>query len=444
MKNIHFIGVGGIWISAVARYYNELGNNVSGSSDSDSELLELLRREWIKISIWHSEDNLDSNTDFVVYTEAIFKKDDFENLVTNNVEYHKAKTLNIKVLSYPQALSEIVNSKQCLAVAWSHWKTTTSSMLGIILKESSIWGSTIVGTQVPQFNNSNFYYEVAPYFVIEACEYRRSFLQYLPYISIVTNIDLDHLDYFKDLEDYISAFKSLQEQTKWYMILNGNCPNSEKLRDKNKKQIWVYEEFFLDEKWQKVFFREFELQIPGKHIEFDAKMAYACAKLLWLDDEYIITKLESYKWVWRRNEIIKTTSNGNIVISDYGHHPTEIRLTLDAIKGKYVDKKLFVVFQPHQYSRTIELLDWFKSCFWSADKLVIPNIYFSRDKEEDVLAMSTEKLVRILDEVYSNVTNGKWLEETAKLIHEYDEINPNSSIIVLMWAWSVDDLRKFI
>lgn len=442
MKNIHFIGVGGIGISAVARYYNELGNDVSGSSDSDSALLELLRKEWIKIFIWHDESNMPDGADLVVYTEAIFKKDDHENLVTNNVEYHKAKNNNVRVLSYPQALAEIVNKKKCIAVAWSHGKTTTSSMLGIILMESAVGGSTIVGTQVPQFNNSNFYYEIAPYFVIEACEYRRSFLQYLPYISLITNIDLDHLDYFKDLEDYMSAFRSLQEQTNWFMILNGNCENSQKLADKTKRQVWVFDEYFLDEKWQKVFFREFELKIPGEHISFDAKMAYTCAKLLWLDDEYIVTKLESYKWVWRRNEIIKTTKNGNIIISDYGHHPTEIKLTLDAIKGKYSDKKLFVAFQPHQYSRTIELLPWFKNCFSSADKLIIPNIYFSRDKEEDVLAMSTEKLVQALDEVYGNVSNGKWLENTAELIREYDELNPNSSIIVLMWAGSIDDLRN--
>ncbi len=207
------------------------------------------------------------------------------------------------------------------------------------MQDSNIWGSTIVWTQVPQFNDSNFHYENSPYFTIEACEYRRSFLQYMPYISIITNIDLDHLDYFKDLDDYISAFSSLQDQTSWFMILNWDCPNSQRLimrpvSEKKPKQILVYDKYFIDSNWEKVHFEDFKMQIPWDHIKFDAKLAYACAKILGLDDNYIIKKLESYRWVWRRNEIIWNTKNNNLVISDYWHHPTEIKLTLDAIKNK--------------------------------------------------------------------------------------------------------------
>ncbi|MDD2566211.1 MAG: UDP-N-acetylmuramate--L-alanine ligase [Candidatus Gracilibacteria bacterium] len=455
VDNIHFIGIGGIGISAVARYYNNLGYSISGSSDSNSPLIEQLKNEGMNIIIGDDEKNIPSNTNLVIYTEAIFRKDDFDNLVTTNTEYHKAEQDNIRILSYPESLAEIVNSKKCIAVAGSHGKSTTTSLLGIILQDSTIGGSTIVGTQVPQFGNSNFHYEDSPYFAIEACEYRRSFLQYRPYISIITNIDLDHLDYFKDLPDYISAFESLQNQTNGFMILNGNCPNSQKLietglttarpvSDGKPKQIWVYDKYFLNEIGEKVFFKDFELQIPGEHIAFDAKLAYTCAKILGLTDDYIISKLESYKGVWRRNEIIKTTENGNILISDYGHHPTEIKLTLDAIKGKYSDKKLLVVFQPHQYSRTIELITGFKNCFTSADTLIIPNIYFSRDTGEDVAKMPAEKFVKILQENNPQTIYGNGLDNTLEFIKKYDEKNPNSSIIILLGAGNVDDLRDGI
>jgi UDP-N-acetylmuramate--alanine ligase len=151
-----------------------------------------------------------------------------------------------------------------------------------------------------------------------------------------------------------------------------------------------------------------------------------------MTDDIIVPKLESYKGSWRRSEIVKTTKNGNILMSDYGHHPSEIRPTLKAIKEKYRDKKLFVVFQPHQYSRTRELLEEFATSFGEVDQLVIPDIYFSRDKKEDVEWMTTEKLVTEISKNQPKVQNGNGLENTAKLIAEYDEKHQNSSVILLL------------
>ncbi len=151
-----------------------------------------------------------------------------------------------------------------------------------------------------------------------------------------------------------------------------------------------------------------------------------------MTDDIIVPKLESYKGSWRRSEIVKTTKNGNILMSDYGHHPSEIRPTLEAIKEKYSDKQLFVVFQPHQYSRTRELLEQFATSFGEVDQLVIPDIYFSRDKKEDVEWMTTEKLVTEIEKYQPRVQNGNGLENTAKLIAEYDEKYQNSSVILLL------------
>ncbi len=443
MKKIFIIWIGGIWVSAVARYYNNIGYQVSWSDQFDSELLKKMKYEWIKIYIWHNEKNLDNDTNIVIYSEAIISKPDLtkEENLNINPELNKAKILWIKNISYPEALAEIVNSKKMIAVCGTHWKSTTTSMIWYILSWSQFDSSVIVWTQVKQLNNSNFYFWKSEYFVIEACEYKRSFLQYKPFITVITNIEIDHLDYYKDLEDYISAFKQFQNQTNWIIVLNWDDKNCLKLKDNKKKQIWINSEFYKN---NKLLNWKLNLKIPWEHIEFDAYLAFTVTKLIWLDDNYIIKKLNSYNGAWRRSEIIKTTKFWNILMSDYGHHPTEIKLTLEAIKNKYFDKKLFVVFQPHQYSRTIELLEWFKTCFDSADNLIISDIYFSRDKQEDVFKMSPEKFVEELKQNYPNIIYGNWLKNALKLIKEYDKKNPKSSLILLLWAWNIDELRHKI
>lgn len=283
--------------------------------------------------------------------------------------------------------------------------------------------SAIIGTQVPQLGNTNFYTEIqAENFVIEACEYKRSFLQYHPYITVITNIDLDHLDYYKSLEDYISAFQSIVDQTSGFVIISADDENSAKLDIHPEKKIIVGNDKIIyfprveeDCCGQKKIYTveksldipKMDLQVPGDHLLHDAHLAYTVGRLLGMQDDIIVPKLESYKGSWRRSEIVGTTKNRNIVMSDYGHHPSEIRPTLKAIKTKYHDKKLFVVFQPHQYSRTRELLSEFATSFADLDNLIIPNIYFSRDKKEDVEWMTMEKLISAIQGNQPNVKNGE-------------------------------------
>lgn len=419
-KHIHIIGIGGIGVSALARYFLYLGYRVTGSDSTDSTLLQTLRDEGFEIFIGENPEVITSQTEKVVYSEAIITKPDLpkDEQVASHPEIKKAIELGIPHFSYPVALGEVFNHKKGIAVAGSHGKSTTTAMMATVLKGSSIGGSAIVGTQVPSLDNRNFYAENSENFVIEACEYKRSFLQYRPFITIITNIDLDHLDYYKNLEDYISAFQSLVDQTSGFVIISANDKNSQKLQIPQEKKIIVgdqieYFAFVEDFEKNENYFESktleipiIELQIPGDHILQDAKLVYVATRLLGLQDEEILPKLASYQGSWRRSEIIRTTKNGNILMSDYGHHPNEIRPTLDAIKSKYTDKKLFVVFQPHQYSRTRELLDQFGDCFASADAVLIPNIYFSRDKKEDVEWMTVEKLIAKIAEFHYDVKNG--------------------------------------
>ena len=478
-KHLHVIGIGGIGVSALARYYKRLGYSVSGSDGADSPFLDTLRSQGFEIYIGHEADNLRSDTDLVIYSEAIITKPDLspEEQIYANGELARARDLSIRHISYPVALGEVFNAKEGIAITGSHGKSTTTAMTALMLANDYPTNPTIVlpdegtafyaptapgcsaiiGTQVPQLGNSNFYTEPqTDNFVIEACEYKRSFLQYHPYITVITNIDLDHLDYYKNLEDYISAFQSIVDQTRGFVIVSYDDENSKSLNIPKEKKIIVWDgkiiyfprveetkdgilETYYVEKNMSI--PSMSLQVPGAHLLHDAELAYTVGRLLGMKDDIIVPKLEWYRGSWRRSEIIGTTEHGNILMSDYGHHPNEIRPTLRAIREKYVDKKFLVVFQPHQYSRTRELLQEFAISFSDLDQLIIPNIYFSRDKKEDVEWMTNEKLVSEISTHQSNVVNGDGFENTLSLIREYDETHPGWAIILLLGAGDVDNLR---
>ena len=180
------------------------------------------------------------------------------------------------------------------------------------------------------------------------------------------------------------------------------------------------------------------MKIEWRHILFDAQIAYIIWYMIWINEWKIIESLEEYTWVWRRMETIWRTVHNNILMSDYGHHPTEISLTLEAIKKANLDKKVLVIFQPHQYSRTIELLEDFKNCFWYSDKLIIPNIYESRDSKEDIKQIDSKKLIELIN--HKDKIDWKWLDNTLDLIKKFDEEN-NWEIILLLGAWDIDNLR---
>lgn len=229
-KHYHFIGIGGIGLSAIARYYKQLGYSISGSSDSDSELIHALQKEGMSISLGHRAENVPSNTDRILYTKAVFGTENtLEEGYRNNVEMVAGVERSIPLTSYPDALAEIVNAKKCIAITGSHGKSTTTAMTGIMLAGSAVGGSVLVGTQVPQLGGSNIHVEDSPYFAIEACEYKRAFLAYRPYITVITNIELDHLDYYPDIEDYVSAFQSLINQTSGYVVYDMDDENAQKL-----------------------------------------------------------------------------------------------------------------------------------------------------------------------------------------------------------------------
>ena len=436
-KKIYFIWIWWIWISALARYYNEIWYKVYWSDKTSSELIENLKKENIDIIIWQDKNRIDNSFEKIIYTEAIKKEQE---------EYKKAKELWLELLSYPEWLWQVANDNNLITISWTHGKSTTTSMASIMLKNSGKNFSSIIWTLLTEFWWKNFYHrdnnkiDKEKLFVIEACEYRRSFLNYKPFISIITNIEIDHLDYYKDLSDYIKAFKELVYNIKnWgFLIINWQENNSRQLIELRKdiSIIEVFGNYFIHN-WQKIFFPEIKLNIPGWHILYDAKLVYVLWYILNIDKKIILDSLQSYNWVWRRMEYLWQSNNWNIFISDYGHHPTEIKLTLEAIKNKYLDKNIITIFQPHQYSRTFELLKDFKQCFNYTDKLIIPNIYESRDSEEDKKRINVDLLLKNIE--IQDKENWQWLDRTLERILELNKEKNN--VFILMWAWDIDNLR---
>ncbi len=438
MKKIYFIWIGWIWTSGLARYYKSLWYEVYGSDASDSEIMKSLEQDGIDCIIWEDDTRIDSSFEKVIYSSAI---------PNSQSELQKAKDLWVQTLTYPEWLWEITSKTQLISIAGTHGKSTTTSLISLILKASDKNFSAIVGSILKEFDNSNFYFRNKNddknfFFALESCEYKRNFLNYKPYIAIITNIEVDHLDYFKDENDYKSAFEEfINNIVPWgYVVINGEDTNCKEIIWKRKdiSYISVYNNGYTVNN-ERFPFPKLTLKVPWDHILFDARLAYTTWKIIGVDESTIISALEEYNGIWRRMEVVWETKNKNILMSDYGHHPTEIIATTKALKEKYPEKKLYTIFQPHQYSRTIELLEDFKNCFDYCDTLIIPNIYESRDSEEDKTKMNGEVFINALNHKNKYFWNG--FENTLKLIEEYDNTNTNSSIILILWAGNIDDLR---
>ena len=457
-KQVYIIWIGGIGISAIARYYLHIWYEVFWSDMSNSDLIEKLKEEGCEIItgneiVGNAGKYSLQDMEKIIYTEAVPK---------NNAELLEATKLNIQIQTYPEALAEIVNSKKLIAISGTHWKSTTTSLTSLVLKNSEKNVNTIVWTILKEFWWKNAYFSDSLYFVIESCEYKRSFLKYQPTVAVIINIEIDHLDYYKDLEDYISAYREFIENVKpWgFVILNWEDENCKKLLNLRNdiNYIEIYSDKYVINQLVSphsvypqgaqrstkgrdvVNFPEINMKVPWSHILFDAKIAYVIWNMLWIQEKSIINSLENYTWVWRRMEIIWKTKNNNTLMSDYWHHPTEIRLTLKALKENN-NWKILTIFQPHQYNRTLELLEDFKTCFWDTDTLIVPNIYESRDSEEDKKKINSSKFVELIN--HSDKIDWENFKNTLILISKWEKEN-KYWIILLMWAGNIDDLRKKI
>lgn len=367
IKKVYFIGIGGIGVSAIARLMVEKGKKVVGCDRDASLVTDMLAKIGAEIKIGHDAENLSEDTDLVVYTIAIEE---------DNPEFVKAKELGIPMKSYPEMLGILSRDKYTIAVSGTHGKTTTTAMIGKILVDSEMDPTIIVGSLM-KGPMSNLVVGASEYFVVEACEYRRSFLNLHPNILVITNIDNDHLDYYKDIEDIKSAFEELASRLrpKDYLVCN---LNDERLKSIVENLNCIIVDYSKNELASKL-----KLKVVGKHNVENAKAALSVAEILKLDAENSCKMLEDFSGTWRRFEYKGKTKGGTMVYDDYAHHPTEIRATLVGARQYFIDKKIAVAFQPHLYSRTKLLLDDFSKSFEEVDMVMLSDIYAAREPKDE-------------------------------------------------------------
>ena len=388
---VHFIGIGGIGVSALVQYYLSKGNEVSGSDLARSEITDFLKKLGAKIYIGNFSKNIQKDFDLIIYSPAAKK---------NNPELKRAKSRKIKTMSYPEALGELTKEYFTIAVSGTHGKSTTASMMGLAFEKAGLDPTVIVGTKVKEFGNSNFRAGKSKTLVIEADEHFASFLNYWPKIIVLTNIEREHLDYYKNLKNILNAYKKYAGHLgrDGFLVFNEDDENIKKVVSEiNNPQFKTEKYGFLQKESVKL---KKILKIPGKHNIYNALAVLAVARILRIPDEITFKSLSEFKGTWRRFEIKKGKAKKNqiTIVSDYGHHPTEVLATLEAVREKYPKKTIWCIFQPHQHQRTYYLFNDFVKVFREApiDNIIITDIYdvAGRETKKIKAGVSSKKLVK--------------------------------------------------
>lgn len=363
---VHLVGIGGIGVSALAQLYLNDGWEVVGTNDEESHAtLDRLRALGVTIYMNADVSNVTPDTTLIVYSFA------WEGRAP---EFMRAlRELGIPMVSYFKALGSVSEGKRTIAVAGTHGKTTTTGMLAMILKEAGVSPSAIVGSIVRDFG-SNYLPGDSDLFVVEACENQRHFLELSPEVLVITNLEFDHSDYFQDLADVQSAFRSLMEKVPAHgaIVTDTEHPNISGLLEGLRAPVIDYTKE-----------PTYQLRLPGEFNLMNARAAAAAARVVvpGIKAQDLNRSLESFHGTWRRFEDKGKTATGVQVYDDYAHHPTAVRETLHALRAQ-TRGRVYVAFHPHLYSRTRDLLDGFARAFGEADEVLIAPIYAAREVDD--------------------------------------------------------------
>jgi UDP-N-acetylmuramate--alanine ligase len=399
IKKLHFVGIGGIGMSGIAEILIDQGFSITGSDRAASDNTERLESLGAKVYIGHDAKNLEPEVDVLVYSSAV---------APDNPEVMEARQRKIPVIRRAEMLAEVMRLKYGIGIAGTHGKTTTTSMVSLILMEGGIDPTVIVGGRLHGLAGSNARLGKGDFIVVEADEFDRSFLSIAPTIAVLTTLETDHLDCYRDLEDIKSAFIQFAQKVPFYgfVVLCLDEPALQDIMPKIKKKIITYglngqadlqavdivhkknvSRFLVVREGQDL--GEIELQIPGKHNVQNALAAIAVGLELTVPFEKVKAGIEKFTGVFRRWEV-KAELDGITVIDDYAHHPTEIRATLAGAKAGW-RRRVIGVFQPHLYSRTRDFYDDFGRAFFNADVLVVTDVYPAR--EEPIQGVTGELIV---------------------------------------------------
>jgi UDP-N-acetylmuramate--alanine ligase len=407
IKTVHFVGIGGIGMSALAQLCAHEGKKVTGSDrDPSPKVHELLSSKGIEVFVGHSADNVREGIDLVVYSDAVPE---------DNPERAVARERSIRQLSYFEALGEVTKGRFAVVVSGTHGKTTTTGMLAKILIDAGLNPTVIVGSIVKDFG-SNFVAGDPDLFVVEGCEYKRHFTNFSPNVFVITNLELDHTDYYADLASMQDAFREVLQKVpaQGAIIANPFLPGVSPILSEFGDQVVDYtKEIICD------------LHLPGAHNVANAQAAKAAAKAAIqakgkdVPEAELDASLASFEGTWRRFEYKGQSPLGAIVIDDYAHHPTAIEATLKATREKYPRRRIAVLFQPHTYTRTKSFFKEFAEALALSDEVVLMEVYAAR--EAPIPEVSSERLAEAVNAAGGSAKSVKSLDDAYDVLREYDE-----------------------
>jgi UDP-N-acetylmuramate--alanine ligase len=459
-KHVHFIGIAGCGMAGLARILLDSGAIVSGSDPSPTEQTFEMVRRGVKISRTQMGELISRDIDLVVRTAAV---------PDNNPEFLAARKHHLPVIKYAQLLGQIMQERLGIAVSGTHGKSTTSAMIAHALMQCGADPSFVIGGTVPQLGGSS-HSGTGNAFVVEACEYDRSFHSLHPTAAIITNIEKDHLDCYKDLDDIIASFHHFAALTpcEGIILANGQDQNVARALAGIQARVErigirggtgvppVKKEKIVPLDWEThqlppingcyrgiVQYRGTDvaalaLSVPGDHNLFNATVALAACHLVGVELKQAAAALGTFRGVDRRMTRVGQY-NGATIVDDYGHHPTEIATTLKAAKEAYRPTRLYCVFQPHQHSRTRTLLDEFATCFADATHVLVPDIYSVRDSDEEKRLTTSRTLV---DRVVAAGSNATYLPKFAQVVEYLKQNAASGDLILTMGAGNVCDIAR--
>ncbi len=442
-KNIHFVGIGGIGMSGIAEVLHNMGFSVSGSDTSESASVKRLKAMGISIALGHSAENV-AGKDVVVHTSAV---------KADNPEIATARDNHIPVISRGEMLSELMRLKYAVAVAGSHGKTTTTSMIAEIVQKAELDPTIIIGGKLNSIDN-NAALGKSNIMVAEADESDRSFLMLYPTVGVITNIDYEHMENYKDFDDVKDSFAMFANRVPFYgcCVICVDDANAADIIPKIEKRFITYGKKAQAEIRATNIVKEgfgvtytlvnkgvelgtITLKQPGDHIVYNSLAAVGVGLELGIEFDVIQSALAEFRGVQRRMSV-RYDGDDCIVIDDYGHHPTEIAATLKAIREAMPNNKIVTVFQPHRYSRTENLMSEFAKCFMDADKLYITNIYAA--SEQPIEGVDSHVLI-------SNIKKHgfKDINYLPNFESFYDQIDDLGTEKVVVVTFGAGDITKF-
>ena len=452
MKTIHCIGIGGIGVSALARFFLSRGAFVSGSDERDGSWRKPLEDEGARVFIGHNANNIPEGCDLIIYSSAVPK---------NNPERKEASRRGITQKTYAEGLGEAMKEYPVrIAVSGTHGKTTTTALLGLMFEEAKKDPMVIVGGKVSLWG-SNFRNGRGSIAIAEACEYERAFDALSPTITIVGNIEADHLDYYRDVDEITDAFRNFVARLPKNGILSYNADdelvknitaragckkisfgikNDADIMTKNRTITNGSQSFDVFK--NDILLGSVTLYIPGVFNISNALAALSISLECGVSFNEAKKVLESFVGSWRRFEKVGSI-NGKPVISDYAHHPTAVRGTIRAAKEFFPDKKILAVFQPHQRDRTLKLFDEFSKAFESADGVILSEIYDVVGRNKAKKEISSKDLASAIQKrnLKQYVSYARDLDETKKMIKN---IIKNFDVLLIMGAGDVDTIAHSV